>query len=80
MYSRLILTYTFTLRAIQYRYTKFSYLLDSCPDRWGRLLMKRREAALASQENRKPKLLIESDYLLGVHDMNRMGLYVLKLN
>ncbi|HDZ3621183.1 TPA: HipA domain-containing protein [Mannheimia haemolytica] len=51
----------------------FHIFLDSCPDRWGRLLMKRREAALASQENRKPKLLIESDYLLGVHDMNRMG-------
>lgn len=51
----------------------FHIFLDSCPDRWGRLLMKRREAALAAQENRKPALLTESDYLLGVHDMNRMG-------
>ncbi|MGX3020404.1 type II toxin-antitoxin system HipA family toxin [Ursidibacter sp. B-7004-1] len=51
----------------------FHIFLDSCPDRWGRLLMKRREAALANQEDRKPKLLTESDYLLGVHDMNRMG-------
>ncbi|MDP8185356.1 type II toxin-antitoxin system HipA family toxin [Phocoenobacter skyensis] len=51
----------------------FHIFLDSCPDRWGRLLMKRREAALANNEGRKPKLLTESDYLLGVHDMNRMG-------
>ncbi|WP_174674062.1 type II toxin-antitoxin system HipA family toxin [Pasteurella oralis] len=51
----------------------FHIFLDSCPDRWGRLLMKRREAVIASKEERKPKLLTESDYLLGVHDMNRMG-------
>lgn len=51
----------------------FRIFLDSCPDRWGRLLMKRREIALANQQNRKPKMLLESDYLLGVHDMNRMG-------
>lgn len=51
----------------------FRIFLDSSPDRWGRLLMKRREAALAAHENRKPRLLTECDYLLGVHDMNRMG-------
>ncbi len=51
----------------------FRIFLDSCPDRWGRLLMKQREIALANQQNRKPKMLLESDYLLGVHDMNRMG-------
>ncbi|OBX05688.1 toxin HipA [Gallibacterium genomosp. 3] len=51
----------------------FRIFLDSCPDRWGRLLMKRREIALANQQNRKPRMLLESDYLLGVHDMNRMG-------
>lgn len=58
----------------------FHIFLDSCPDRWGRLLMKRREAALAHQEERKPKLLTESDYLLGVHDMNRMGALRFKTN
>ena len=46
---------------------------DSCPDRWGRLLMKRREAIKARNEKRKPKTLLESDYLLGVCDQTRMG-------
>ena len=51
----------------------FRSFLDSCPDRWGRLLMKRREAALARQEDRRPKILTEVDYLLGVHDFYRQG-------
>jgi serine/threonine-protein kinase HipA len=51
----------------------FGAFLDSCPDRWGRLLMKRREAAIARQEDRKPRVLNEVDYLLGVHDLYRMG-------
>lgn len=51
----------------------FEAFLDSCPDRWGRLLMQRREAALAKQENRPRQTLQESDYLLGVHDHFRMG-------
>lgn len=51
----------------------FRVFLDSCPDRWGRLLMQRREAALARQESRRPSRLNESDYLLGVHDLYRMG-------
>lgn len=51
----------------------FRTFLDSCPDRWGRLLMKRREAALARLEQRRARVLQEVDYLLGVHDQNRMG-------
>lgn len=51
----------------------FRIFLDSCPDRWGRLLMKRREAFKANQEQRRPNQLGEIDYLLGVHDTNRMG-------
>ena len=51
----------------------FGIFADSCPDRWGRLLMRRREAILAARENRKPKQLSETDYLLGVHDEARMG-------
>lgn len=39
----------------------------------GKAINEKREAALAHQEERKPKLLMESNYLLGVHDMNRMG-------
>ena len=51
----------------------FGIFSDSCPDRWGRLLMKRREAILAREENRKPRALLESDYLLGVDDQTRIG-------
>ena len=53
--------------------SNFRVFLDSCPDRWGRLLMQRREAILARDEERKPKPLREIDYLLGVHDRYRMG-------
>jgi len=51
----------------------FGVLSDSCPDRWGRLLMKRKEEILAREENRKPRALTETDYLLGVHDETRSG-------
>ena len=51
----------------------FQIFLDSCPDRWGRLLMKRREAILAGHDDRPAKVLNEVDYLLGVHDLYRMG-------
>ena len=51
----------------------FRAFLDSCPDRWGRLLMKRREAVQAHRENRRARVLNEIDYLLGVHDLYRMG-------
>ena len=51
----------------------FGAFLDSCPDRWGRLLMKRREAIIARQEKRRPNVLYEMDYLLGVHDLYRLG-------
>ena len=53
--------------------SNFRVFLDSCPDRWGRLLMQRREAVLARDERRKPRPLREIDYVLGVHDMYRMG-------
>ncbi len=51
----------------------FRIFLDSCPDRWGRLLMKRREAIIARREERRPNVLYEIDYLLGVHDLYRLG-------
>ncbi|MDC3332616.1 HipA domain-containing protein [bacterium] len=51
----------------------FRAFLDSCPDRWGRLLMNRREALYAKNEERRPRSLTEMDYLLGVHDRVRMG-------
>tara|TARA_R110001592_G_scaffold207944_6_gene458910 strand:- start:806 stop:1150 length:345 start_codon:yes stop_codon:yes gene_type:complete len=58
--------------------SNFGIFLDSSPDRWGRVLMMRKEAANAKKEDRRPKTLMESDYLLGVYDPNRMGGLVLK--
>ncbi|MCB9246984.1 MAG: HipA domain-containing protein [Flavobacteriales bacterium] len=51
----------------------FGAFLDSSPDRWGRILMRRREAALARKEGRTERNLFETDYLLGVYDVHRMG-------
>lgn len=53
--------------------SNFGVFLDSSPDRWGRVLMDRREAIIARKEDRKLKKLLESDYLLGVFDGHRMG-------
>ncbi len=57
----------------------FGIFLDSSPDRWGRVLMDRREAIIAKKENRKLKNLFEEDYLLGVYDEHRMGALRFKL-
>ncbi len=51
----------------------FGIFLDSSPDRWGRVLMVRREAISARMESRKARTLFEDDYLLGVYDGHRMG-------
>jgi serine/threonine-protein kinase HipA len=51
----------------------FGLFLESSPDRWGRQLIRRREAIQARHENRPVRQLLESDYLLGVHDITRMG-------
>lgn len=53
--------------------TNFGLFLDSSPDRWGRVLLRRREAALARFEKRAVQNLTELDFLLGVFDGNRMG-------
>ncbi len=58
----------------------FGLFLDSSPDRWGRVLMKRREAILAKTENRSVQTLYESDFLLGVYDLHRMGALRFKLD
>ncbi len=62
--------------AVQYHNGKqenFGVFLDSSPDRWGKVLMDRREAQLARAEKRKERRLVESDYLLGVYDEHRAG-------
>lgn len=51
----------------------FGALADAAPDRWGRVLMQRREALLAREEKRTERRLSELDYLLGVFDGHRMG-------
>ncbi len=51
----------------------FGLFLDSSPDRWGRVLMRRKEAALARKEGYREKNLFETDYLLGVYDQQRIG-------
>lgn len=51
----------------------FGCFSDALPDRWGRLLMNRREQILATEENRHPRKLSSYDYLLGVDDHTRMG-------
>lgn len=58
----------------------FGLFADSSPDRWGRMLMDRRERMQAQQEGRKPKKLYESDYLIGVYDETRMGALRFKLD
>jgi serine/threonine-protein kinase HipA len=57
----------------------FGIFLDSSPDRWGRILMRRREAALARIDEREEEKLFETDYLLGVYDGHRMGALRFKL-
>jgi len=51
----------------------FGVFADSCPDRWGQRLMKRREELRAKNAGEKPRKLLDSDYLLGVYDEARMG-------
>jgi serine/threonine-protein kinase HipA len=58
----------------------FGIFLDSSPDRWGRILMRRREAALSRANEREEQKLFETDYLLGVYDGHRMGALRFKLD
>ena len=59
--------------------SNFGLFLDSSPDRWGRVLMKRREVIVAKSEKRAVKTLYESDFLLGVYDLHRTGALRFKL-
>lgn len=53
---------------------KFGMFGDSSPDRWGRMLMKRRlERDIREGIRAEGTQLYESDYLLGVHDLYRVG-------
>jgi serine/threonine-protein kinase HipA len=59
--------------------SNFGIFTDSSPDRWGRVLMQRRENARARQEQQRPRTLTEWDFLLGVHDETRLGALRFKL-
>lgn len=51
----------------------FGALADCAPDRWGRRLLVRQEAAEAREQGRSPRSLGEADFLLGVRDDLRQG-------
>ncbi len=51
----------------------FGIFTDSCPDRWGRMLLQRNEALNAKKEGRTVRKLNESDFLIGIEDCSRMG-------
>lgn len=53
-------------------------LLDCSPDRWGKMLMERREAIDARDQGRRVRTLRAWDFLLGVNDESRMGALRLK--
>lgn len=51
----------------------FGAIGDSAPDTWGRQLMRRAERRFAKKQARAPKTLHETDFLLGVSDIARLG-------
>ena len=51
----------------------FGFVKDSFPDRWGRLLLDRRERLMAKSEGRPVRMLSNYDYLPGIEDFTRMG-------
>ena len=51
----------------------FGFVKDSFPDRWGRLLLDRRERLMAQNEGRPIRTLTDYDYLVGIEDYTRMG-------
>lgn len=55
------------------RESNFGIFLDSCPDRWGQVLMRRRELVEARIQGRTRQELQPWDFFLGVQDVTRMG-------
>lgn len=66
----------------QYSQTKenFGVILDSMPDSWGRTLMKRKALFEAKASGKPVRALQDTDYLLGVHDLCRMGALRFKID
>ena len=51
----------------------FGFVKDSFPDRWGRVLLDRRERLAAKEGQRAIRNLSNYDYLVGIEDLTRMG-------
>jgi serine/threonine-protein kinase HipA len=51
----------------------FGAFADAAPDRWGRMLLQRKERRSAEAAGRSPRALSELDYLLGASDISRQG-------
>jgi serine/threonine-protein kinase HipA len=51
----------------------FGCFSDALPDRWGRMLLNRREQSMAKEEKRPIRPLTSFDYLTEIDDFSRMG-------
>lgn len=51
----------------------FGCFSDALPDRWGRILLNRREQIMAKEENRQVRRLSSFECLVGIEDFSRMG-------
>ncbi len=58
----------------------FGAFQDSCPDRWGRRLIDRRESLRAAEEGCHPKHFFDTDYMLAVQDELRNGGFRYKIS
>ena len=56
----------------------FGAFQDSCPDRWGRKLIDRRESIYAEKEKRRPQRFNETGYILQLQDATRIGAFRFK--
>ena len=56
----------------------FGAFQDSCPDRWGRKLIDRRESIYAEKEGRRPQKFTETEYMLRLQDITRSGAFRFK--
>ncbi len=51
----------------------FGFVRDTFPDRWGCILLDRREQLMAQAENRPARTLTPYNYLVDIEDFTRMG-------
>ena len=58
----------------------FGCFSDALPNRWGRLLLNRREQILATEEKRPARRLSSFDYLMGIDDFSRIGGFRFKMD